>query len=379
MGLLLKKQLFLLLAFFTSLSLLFLFLVNQPVSAAGNNYYVATNGSDSNPGTINNPWKTIQHSVDQLQPGDTLLVRGGVYLGRGWRVADISTKASASSKITVKGYPGETAILRTNNGWVLEILGASYWIFEDLTIERIEGGGWCGVRIGDYSDGASATSSDHLEFRRITFQNTPGGGVCLQRGNYNLFEDSKFLEHRRLGMDAHGILTSIATGTVIRNNYFKDSGGDGVHIGWRGTSIDTRIEDNIFVDTNQNDSAGENGVDIKKTGGTTWIKGNVISGYRPCDVYCDGASGTGMTIHQGATNVIVDSNVFFDNDVAITLGTNIGPMTVKNNLFFNGHIETTNFSHLCRRELRLRILLELYYLYSIDHQLHRKVQTRILV
>lgn len=42
-------------------------------------YYVATNGSYSNPGTIDQPWKTIQKAADTLVAGATAYIRGGIY------------------------------------------------------------------------------------------------------------------------------------------------------------------------------------------------------------------------------------------------------------------------------------------------------------
>lgn len=41
--------------------------------------YVATNGNDTNPGTIEQPLKTIPAAVTLAQAGDTIFVRGGVY------------------------------------------------------------------------------------------------------------------------------------------------------------------------------------------------------------------------------------------------------------------------------------------------------------
>lgn len=43
--------------------------------------YVATTGSDSNPGTSDAPWRTLQYAVDTIRPGDTILVRPGTYAG----------------------------------------------------------------------------------------------------------------------------------------------------------------------------------------------------------------------------------------------------------------------------------------------------------
>jgi len=48
--------------------------------AQGASYYVdATNGSDSNSGTISAPYQTLFRGTLLLSPGDTLYIRGGVY------------------------------------------------------------------------------------------------------------------------------------------------------------------------------------------------------------------------------------------------------------------------------------------------------------
>jgi|GEM_PF-1458867 len=42
-------------------------------------YFIATDGSDENPGSIDAPFATFEHAIAQLLPGDILYVRGGVY------------------------------------------------------------------------------------------------------------------------------------------------------------------------------------------------------------------------------------------------------------------------------------------------------------
>ncbi|NIM93050.1 MAG: hypothetical protein GTO18_04985 [Anaerolineales bacterium] len=42
-------------------------------------HYVATDGSDSNPGTEVAPWRTIQHAADVANPGDTFCIQSGSY------------------------------------------------------------------------------------------------------------------------------------------------------------------------------------------------------------------------------------------------------------------------------------------------------------
>ena len=48
-----------------------------PLMAA--EYFVATNGSDKNVGSINQPFASIQYAAKQMQPGDTTFIREGKY------------------------------------------------------------------------------------------------------------------------------------------------------------------------------------------------------------------------------------------------------------------------------------------------------------
>ena len=50
----------------------FLLILFQNLSFSQTNYYVSPSGSDSNNGSINSPWETIQYGLNQLYYGDTL-------------------------------------------------------------------------------------------------------------------------------------------------------------------------------------------------------------------------------------------------------------------------------------------------------------------
>src|ERR1700683_1016876 len=42
-------------------------------------YYVATTGSNSNPGTQSSPWQTISFAENNARAGDTVIVSAGTY------------------------------------------------------------------------------------------------------------------------------------------------------------------------------------------------------------------------------------------------------------------------------------------------------------
>jgi hypothetical protein len=70
-------------------------------------YYVSPSGSDSAPGTLTQPFATVQHGVNQLYAGDTLTLRAGNY----HESVTVAASGTANAPITIAAYPGETPAL----------------------------------------------------------------------------------------------------------------------------------------------------------------------------------------------------------------------------------------------------------------------------
>ncbi|MFI1092603.1 hypothetical protein [Streptomyces sp. NPDC020917] len=95
----------------------------SPITHAtpGRTYYIATNGSDANPGTIGAPFKTLEHARDAIRAlkarsglpsgGVTVYLRGGRYTRTSTFALSAADKGTASAPITYSGYPGETVYL----------------------------------------------------------------------------------------------------------------------------------------------------------------------------------------------------------------------------------------------------------------------------
>jgi hypothetical protein len=70
-------------------------------------YYVSPSGDDTNTGTLDLPFATIQHAVDQMAPGDTANLRAGNYN----EAVTVRISGTASAPITLQAYLGETPTL----------------------------------------------------------------------------------------------------------------------------------------------------------------------------------------------------------------------------------------------------------------------------
>jgi hypothetical protein len=71
-------------------------------------YYVSPNGSDSNSGTLDSPWQTLEYALGKLSPGDVLNLRGGIYYEHEIKV---DLQGTPSAPITIRSYPGERAVI----------------------------------------------------------------------------------------------------------------------------------------------------------------------------------------------------------------------------------------------------------------------------
>ncbi|GAO43075.1 right-handed parallel beta-helix repeat-containing protein [Flavihumibacter petaseus] len=87
-----------------------------PLPAASNVYYVSNEGSDIAPGSAGAPLRSINTALGKALPGDTVLVRGGVYHEK----VSFPKSGKTDKLITLKAFPGETVRI---DGTGLSIIG----------------------------------------------------------------------------------------------------------------------------------------------------------------------------------------------------------------------------------------------------------------
>ena len=72
-------------------------------------YYVAKDGMDYvNDGSFEKPWKSFTYAIANSLPGDTIIIRQGLYHNDLWLKSDFG--GAEESLKTVKSYPGEKVI-----------------------------------------------------------------------------------------------------------------------------------------------------------------------------------------------------------------------------------------------------------------------------
>jgi hypothetical protein len=72
-------------------------------------YHVATSGSDANPGTVKQPWRTVAHAAATMEAGDTTYVQGGTY-NEG--IIEFSKSGTQSAPIKLLNAAGESPLIQ---------------------------------------------------------------------------------------------------------------------------------------------------------------------------------------------------------------------------------------------------------------------------
>ena len=72
--------------------------------ASADTFYVSPTGNDRNSGTSEgHPFRVVQHAIDRMQPGDTLVVLDGVYTGTLKLKSGITVKAKNPRRAVFSG------------------------------------------------------------------------------------------------------------------------------------------------------------------------------------------------------------------------------------------------------------------------------------
>ena len=201
------------------------------VIETGPTYYVATNGLDSNSGTVSAPFATIQKAHDVAVPGDTIYVRGGTYnISKG---IDFTRGGSSGKPIKLFAYPGEVPVLNasgiaTVDTWVIKLRsGASWWHIKGLEIKNNPNGG--GITLIN-STNNNIIENNNIHHNGFKSEWAASGISVYDSPSNNLFLNNDLHNNQDIDNgDADGISAgNLGTGNVYRGNRMWQNSDDGI-------------------------------------------------------------------------------------------------------------------------------------------------------
>ena len=318
------------------------------IMRSDNGFYVATNGSDSNPGTLNAPWRTLQHAIGVAPSGATIYVRAGDYTGF----------VVERTNLTISGYPGEMPNILPDgsNTYTVKIMNSSGIHITGLSFHD----NWKQYGVGVYIEG-----SRDVTVRNSTFYDNQGFGVVtknvtdvLVEGN-DLFRNANAIEIR------YGSSGVVLAGNQIHDNFREVDGGRGA-IGvtfYRTTgpvtAIGNRLWNNHSIDKADPEGAAFEvyaGGNVAMVSNEIWDNETVLETGTKDQAPCSSISFVRNIVYRGsrqqglilrcASNSLFAHNIFDGLDEYVfylthfdgQYGASIEGLRIVNNIAINGRV-----------------------------------------
>jgi pectin methylesterase-like acyl-CoA thioesterase len=266
--------------------------------------WIAPNGDDAAAGTKAAPYASLAKAVAVVRPGQSIVLRGGIY--QPTEKVKITTSGTPSARITLSNYAGETPVLDggrlPSDHWLLD-QRASYWTVQGLEIRNAP------------SHPYMCTSCRGVTVQRISSHDNQNSGMSWRGDGTvdNQILDSDFYRNHddvTKGQNADGLAIKFGSGSgnVVRGNRFFHNADDGIDL-WMFSSA------------------------VTVTGNWAW--GNGVDRWS-----IPGWEGNGNGFKLGGNNVAgahtVSDNAAWDNTATgFTNNNNPGALTVRHNTAFH--------------------------------------------
>lgn len=286
----------------------------KPRMQSGRTYYVASNGNDSNPGTIERPWKTLGYASQRLSAGDTLYIRGGTYS----EVTNWQTDGRADARIYIRNYPGEQVVIDGYNTipaysggkWMFMVWGDWYYV-SGLEIKRT------------FDEGAIGVKGAHVTIDNCFTHHNWGAGITMM-GDYGLAQNNRVwyngvgnenMSRTRGGWPAALTCARYPNYCTLRGNISWENWGEGISTFEANA---TRIEGNLVYNNLQNIYISDTRHSIVEGNFVYCSPGNIID---PFSTQNGILVGDERKNPPSAKNQIIN-NIVYGCDHNLALGTN---------------------------------------------------------
>ncbi len=299
-------------------------------------YYVATNGADTNTGSIRTPFKTINAALIKAQPGDQVIVRGGRY----YQEIKFPRSGEPGKQISLQSYPKEKAIIDGSSinvtGWqaLITLINTSWITIDGFDICNLHSN-----KVNTDPQGISISGS--------------GRDIAIKNCNIYNIKNTTTLAQGRSG---HAILVIGTAKTPIVNLSITDCT---VHDTQTGTSENVTLAGNVdgfvFKHNKVYDTenigiivAGGDGLNPRGAVATNYARNGVISDNifhhntmtKTPEIWGPDRYGAISIYVCGGANTLIERNIVYESDRGIGLisESNIYPTKttmVRNNLVYH--------------------------------------------
>ena len=307
----------------------------------GVHYYVATDGVDDNPGTLIQPWETIQKAANSLSPGDIVYVRGGVY----YEKVTFNISGSANDGyITFQNYEDEVAILDGTDVSVIEGDNGMFLIVDQhyLIIE--------GFEIRNYRSSTPDIIPIGINIRGIAHH------IKLINNRIHQIETNAPVDDDLMGADAHGIAVygtsapdSVHNIVIDGNELYDLILGSSEGLVLNGNVSQFIISNNILHDC---DNIGIDFIGFENTAPISdydQARNGIVSNNTIYNIssfgnpaYGNSYSAGGVYV-DGGRDIVIKQNTISQTDIGIEIasehhGKATSYITVKDNLLYNNRM-----------------------------------------
>ena len=223
-------------------------------------------------GSADAPFKSIHQAAQVARPGDTVLVRRGVYSGQ--------------VKVSQSGRPGAPIIIRGERGAVIDgsrtrvdtlvDIGGSHVVFEGFEVRNAS------------RTGIGLWGTFHTVVRKNIVAGSQGAGIWVghaQRGRsgQNIVEQNVIVDNCRMNLARKrssgwpiGIAIAVSDHSIVRSNKVYENHGEGIgvlsssNVKVHGNTVYDNFSVNIYLDNAPNSFVQAN--TIGSTGNRTFFR-----------------------------------------------------------------------------------------------------------
>lgn len=247
--------------------------------ATGRLLHVAPDGSDAGRGSRDRPFRTIQHALDRVRPGDAVVVAPGTYPGD----VTLTRSGTVSAPVTLRSAEGARPVITGRLKVTASHAVVSGLVFAGRTPANPDD-------VAVYISGGDSVSLDGNEIR-----DAAQSGVFVGEGAVGVHITRNWIHDNGKTVLDHGIYFENGSGGLIANNLIVRSFGYGIQL--------YPNADDVLVTQNTIAYSGRSGIIVggeERTADRNRIVDNVVAlnGEQGIRTFWGGPLGTGNVAEQ---------------------------------------------------------------------------------